>query len=85
VAVFYKWKKFKNSDKTHFIEDADFIMNGFSEYQWFGFDAVCTSSQKIFIGLPGERSSKGDYAVGAVHGYDIFKAQLETTIESNEA
>jgi hypothetical protein len=39
-------------------EDSQVKMQGFYNYGWFGFDAVCTEDQLLLVGSPGMRTKE---------------------------
>jgi hypothetical protein len=44
-----------------YIDEADLILTGSKDYEWFGFDSVCgaingdENERAIFVGAPGTR------------------------------
>ena len=60
VAVIYDlMSKSINGSNIIYIEDADFKVAGIYNYQWLGFDAVCTGDHSIIVGSPGKRTPLG--------------------------
>jgi hypothetical protein len=58
AAVFFDiLGKANSGSNVIYLEDADFKAFGKENYQWFGFDAVCTNDHTIVIGSPGKRTS----------------------------
>ena len=59
-------------------------MTGKENYQWFGYDAICTNDQTIVIGVPGRRPVITEESAGAVYGFNIKDKSLKFALESNE-
>jgi len=66
------------------LEDAEFSLTGQDNYQWFGFEALCTSDHTLVVGSPGKRTAKQEQAAGAVYGYNIKDKSLKFKLESTE-
>ena len=67
-----------------YVENADFTLSGTQNYQWFGFDAICTPDQTLIVSSPGKRTAKNEQAAGAVYGYKIKDKSLKFSLESTE-
>ena len=46
-------------------------MAGTDNYEWFGYDAVCTKDNLVVVSAPGKRNGNGFQALGAVFGYNL--------------
>jgi hypothetical protein len=42
IAVFLNLDKLNKTSNILTLEDADFFMYGANDYEWFGYDALCT-------------------------------------------
>lgn len=55
------------------MEDAEIVITGKYNYQWFGYDALCTKDGTLIVSSPGKRPNNdpSQEAAGAVYGYDV--------------
>jgi hypothetical protein len=74
----------KASNSLYLSESADFTLTGSDNYQWFGFDALCTADHTLIVSSPGKRTLLGEQAAGAVHGYNLKDKSLKFTLQSTE-
>jgi hypothetical protein len=68
--------KINKQTKELSISNADLYIAGSVNYEWFGYDAVCTKDHILVVGAPGHRDSKGEQAVGMVNGYSTVDKSL---------
>ena len=68
--MFYNLDKLNSTTQELYIEDADFTLSGPTDYQWFGYEAICTRDHILVVGAPGERAESGEQAIGAIYGYN---------------
>lgn len=59
-------------------------MSGDTNYQHFGYDAVCTVNNEVVVGIPGSRGPLKQQGVGEVRIYDFKTKQLINSIKSTE-
>jgi hypothetical protein len=85
VAVFYEFMSRIQQGELN-VEDADLVLTGTDNYQWFGFDAVCTNDHTLIVGSPGKRMTSVQYseAAGAVYAYSTKDKSLKWTLESDQ-
>ena len=43
--------------KVVYLEDAEVVITGKDNYQWFGYDALCTNDGTLVVSSPGKRPS----------------------------
>jgi FG-GAP repeat len=56
IAVLYEFmSKLQEGGSLLYLDDADFTLTGKDNYQWFGFDAVCTKDHTLIVSSPGKR------------------------------
>jgi hypothetical protein len=66
------------------IEDADIFIAGKTNYEWFGYDALCTKDHILVVGAPGVRDAAGEQAVGAVFGFNTVDKSLIFYLNSTD-
>lgn len=74
----------KASNSVFLMDSADFNLVGSDNYQWLGFDALCTSDHTIVVASPGKRTKLGEQAAGAVYGYNLKDKSVRFALESTE-
>jgi len=85
LGIFYNlMSKVDKQSGVLYLEDADFSMTGTDNYQWFGYDALCTPDQTLIVSSPGKRTPIGQQAAGAVNGYSLKDKSLKFTLASTE-
>ncbi len=74
VAVFLNLQsKVDSATKIAYLEDADVLISGKDNYQWFGYDALCTNDGTLVVSSPGKRVNRNasEETAGAVYGYRV--------------
>ena len=84
VAVVLNFMEKVTSDNVYYLEDAEVVLTGKENYQWFGYDALCTNDGTLVVSSPGKRTALNEQAAGAVYGYDIKTKAVKFALESTE-
>jgi len=85
VAIFHNLDKLNAETKELIVEDADLFLAGTDNYQWFGYEGLCTKDNILIVSGPGKRSTDGLQAVGAVYGFNYLTKEQVFVIQGNEA